>query len=50
MYGVVVKAKCAMKAVVHEMSGPGLKGKTRQGDVVSCDIFAYAYICVISAF
>ena len=48
MYGVIVKAKYATKAVVHEIAGPGPKGITRPGDVVSCDIFAYAYMCVIS--
>ena len=40
-----VKAKYATKAVVHEIAGPGPKGVTRLGDVVSCDIFAYAYVC-----
>ena len=38
-----------MKAVVHEVAGPGPKGVRRPGDV-SCDIFAYAYMCVISIF
>ena len=50
MYGIIVKAKYARKAVVHEIAGSGPKGVTRPGDVVSCDIFAYVYMCVISIF
>ena len=50
MYGIIVKVKYAMKAVVCEIAGPGPKGVTRPEDVVSCDIFAYAYMCVISIF
>ena len=44
MYGIIVKAKYAMKAVVHEIAGPGPKSVRRSGDVVSCDIFAYVYM------
>ena len=47
MYGVIVKVEYTTKAVVHEIAGPGPKGIIRPGDVVSCDIFAYAYMCVL---
>ena len=50
MYGMIVKVKYATKAVVCEIAGPGPKGVTRPGDVVSCDNFAYVYMCVMSIF
>ena len=50
MYGIIVKVKYATKAAVCEVAGPGPKGVRRPGDVVSCDIFAYTYMCVINIF
>ena len=32
------KAKCAFKAVVHGITGPGLRGIIRQGNVINLDV------------
>ena len=36
--GVIIKAKYALEAVVHDISGPGLGGIIRPGNVIICDI------------
>ena len=49
MYGVIVKAKYALEAVVHDIVGPGLRGIIRPRDVIICDIL-FMRTCVISIF
>ena len=44
-YGECRKTKYALKAVVHGITDPGLRGIMRQGDVINWDVFAYVHVC-----